>query len=78
MRSKQFSSNNSSYFTVVGEFESPPQAQAAAEQVRQFFKSINDWFDQPENVAQHTTKFDEGYADVSDPEKQISEQYAIP
>jgi hypothetical protein len=75
---QQFSSNNSSYFTVVGEFASPQEAQAAAEQIRQFFKSINEWFEQPENAAQHETKFEEGYAEVSEPEKQISQRYAIP
>jgi hypothetical protein len=75
---QQFSSNHSSYFTVVGEFASPQEAQATAEQILQFFKSINEWFEQPENAAQHETKFEEGYAEVSEPEKQISQRYGIP
>lgn len=74
---QQFSSNNSSYFTIVGEFESAKAAQTAAMKLKGFFESIHQWFDMPANVAQKKEKDDSGYVDVSGPEKQISEQYGI-
>lgn len=42
---QQFSSNNSSDFTVVGVFNSPEAAQGAAAQVRQIIKELKDWYE---------------------------------
>ncbi|MCL4876596.1 MAG: hypothetical protein KJ064_08060 [Anaerolineae bacterium] len=76
---QQFSSNHSSHFTIVAAFPSPDAAQQAAERLLHLLKEIDDWFEQPENAAAKTRR-DHYYATapVSDPEKQISEQYAIP
>lgn len=42
---QQFSSNNSSDFTVVGVFESPEAAQRAADETRQIIKTLEAWYD---------------------------------
>ena len=41
---QQFSSNHSSRFTVVGEFETPEAAQKAADILRQFAETIRQWY----------------------------------
>lgn len=76
---QQFSSNHSSHFTIIGVFPSPDAAQQTANRLLQLLQQIDDWFEQPENAAAKTRR--QHYyetAPVSDPEKQISEQYAIP
>jgi hypothetical protein len=74
---QQFSSNHSAYYTVVGEFTTPSQAEAAGSQIRQFFNDINAWFEKPENAQSKYERQDEGLPTLSDPERKITEQYAI-
>jgi hypothetical protein len=40
---RQFSSNHSSDFTIIGEFETPEAAQRAANQLREIFEIITEW-----------------------------------
>lgn len=46
---QQFSSNHSGDFTDVGTFESPEQANKAAEVVRQILRTIQSWYYDPKN-----------------------------
>src|SRR5690348_11182422 len=48
---QQFSSNNSSYFTLVGEFTDPEQALRAASELSRLLIGIGKWYEQPENRA---------------------------
>jgi hypothetical protein len=74
---KQFSSNHSSHFTVVGEFPTPEAAQEVAQRLRAFFDEINAWFEKPEN-AEAKVKRDEGqYWSMSEPEQALSQQYGV-
>jgi hypothetical protein len=74
---QQWASNNSSYFTVVGQFESSKAAQAGADKLLQFFQAIDDWFDQPENAEAKAERDQYDTAPVSEPERQWSEQHDI-
>src|SRR5690349_18626426 len=74
---QQFSSNHSSHFTVVGEFPTPEAAQEAAQRLRAFFDEINAWFEKPENVSLKERR-DEGQLwAMSQPEREVSQQYGI-
>src|SRR5258708_4331559 len=48
---QQFSSNNSSSFTVVGVFENAEAAQRAADEVRQMIETIKSWYNEHPNEA---------------------------
>ncbi len=47
---QEFSGNHSSRFTVIGQFESAEQAQAAADRLTALLKQIDEWYQQPENA----------------------------
>lgn len=72
---RQFSSNHSSNFTIVGEFQSPELAQQAASQLRQAAKAISDWYDANPEIQQSIV---EGF--MENPtlaELQICQQYDL-
>ncbi len=48
---RQFSSNNSANFVVVGEFQTPQQAQEANEEILHLLRGIAEWYERPENDA---------------------------
>jgi hypothetical protein len=48
---QQFSSNNSSTFTVAGRFETAEQAQKAQREIMNLLTAIAHWYNQPENAA---------------------------
>jgi hypothetical protein len=75
---QQFSSNNSSYYTVVGEFMSHEAAQEAASKLRQFFRDVNAWFDRPDNADVKKEREDGDLVPLSDPEKEVSNLWGIP
>jgi len=70
-----FSSNHSSRFTVVGVFETPEQAQAAANKITGQLRSIVDWYHQPENADARDEWMDG--REPSPPEFAIAEQLGI-
>lgn len=76
---RQWASNHSSYFTVVGVFDSPAAAQNAAAVIRKLFEDIEEWFNQPENTAANNERkgTDHQYAPVSGPEIEIATRYDI-
>jgi len=48
---QQFSSNNSSDFTVVGEFASSQLALTAVAEISRLLRELGEWYEQPENRA---------------------------
>ena len=46
---RQFSSNHSADFTLVGEFETPERAHVVADEMRLLIKNITKWYESPEN-----------------------------
>lgn len=72
---QQFSSNHSSFFTVVGEFQSETEAQRAAVELRRLVQAIADYY------AAHPEAADvwdnEGIAPPTPPEIQMAEQYQL-
>jgi hypothetical protein len=64
---RQFSSNHSGSFTVVGTFESPEKANAAAHNLREIIRVIREWHEQhPDHVV-----------DPIPPEEAFTRQYGV-
>ncbi|MBZ0287955.1 MAG: hypothetical protein K8I30_10100 [Anaerolineae bacterium] len=73
---QQFSSNNSSHFTIVGVFPSPEAAQDASEKVRAIMGKIDQWhIDHP---AESEAIFNQGgQGEISEVEEQLAQTYDI-
>jgi hypothetical protein len=75
---QQFSSNHSSSFTVVGEFETPEAALEASEKVRAALQKIADWYAQNPKSADDVWSHSAGLeTPASPPEVEIGEQYGF-
>src|SRR5262245_22483515 len=70
----QFSSNNSSDFTVVGVFETPEAAQRAASEVRQMIEGIIAWWEKHPDEAYNYSWADER---PTPPEAEIGERFGF-
>lgn len=71
---QQFSSNHSSFFTVVGEFQSPEAAQQATNELRRIIQSVVDWYAaHPE----HEEKWIHDYWPPTPAEYEIAAQYSV-
>src|SRR5262245_24300638 len=72
---RQFSSNNSSRFTIVGVFESSQKANSAAEKLREIFSQIEAWYKEHPKEAEEIAE--SGGEEISEIEKQLGAQYNI-
>jgi hypothetical protein len=71
---QQFSSNNSSHFTIVGVFPSAQEAQQASEKIREIMAKIDQWHTDHPEWSEEIFNQDEG---VSEIEKQLAQTYQI-
>src|SRR5947208_2560374 len=71
---QQFSSNNSSDFTVVGVFETPEAAQRAANDVRQMIETIIAWWAQHQDQSHEYSWADEN---PTPPEAEIGKRFGF-
>lgn len=73
---REFSSNHSARFTVVGIFESAEKAMQAAGELRRITKTIKDWYEKPEN-SEALDALNYGVQEPSPPEMQFAMQYDV-
>lgn len=74
---RQWASNHSADFNVVGTFPTPERAQQAAEEVRQLILAVSDWYARPENAEANKARWERGKVPLSPPEIAIGERYSI-
>jgi hypothetical protein len=72
----QFSSNHSSSFTVVGEFQSETEAKLAADELRRLVQAIADYYAAHPEVEELWNS--EGTVPPTPPEVEMAEQYQLP
>lgn len=73
---REYSSNHSSRFTVVGVFESAEKAERAAAELMDMVRTILDWYQQPEH-ADALQERQDGCAPPSPPEMHFARQYGV-
>ncbi len=77
---QQFSSNNSSDFTIIGVFDSPEQAKQAAEEVQRILNRIRDWHTANQESAQELYDLwasGEYPSPMSAVEKELAQEYNV-
>ncbi len=79
---RQWASNHSGSFTVVGKFASEDAATKAAHELRHIIATITDWYKKPENAAANERRLDAtdkfmGELPLSPPEVTFADQYGV-
>src|SRR5579864_8296453 len=74
---RQFSSNHSANFTVVGQFETPERAHEVAEEMRAMLRAIGEWWEQYPGL-EGQIEHDLGKrGQLTPPEAHFKEQYGV-
>ncbi len=74
---QQFSSNNSSSFTIVGEFQSRQDAEHAATELHKIFQTLSEWHKTHEAEMEEWWASGDWVEEPSLPERELGQQYGI-
>jgi hypothetical protein len=74
---RQFSSNHSARFTIVGVFESVEAAQRAADKFRRMLARMTEWLADPANADADSLWHQQGFPPPTPPEQALAEQYGV-